>query len=90
MEQKTPPLAPPKVLRFSMSVELPCGCHITQAVTNEFHGTINEGNIRAVNDSNGAMFASWFQQRAPRHRCDLVTAENPNGLELHRAVRGAE
>jgi len=86
----TPPLAPPKRLKFTMDVELPCGCHLTQSVNNEFYGTINTGNIRAVNDSNSTIFAHWFEQRASRHRCDLVTEENPNGLDLHRSVRGAE
>lgn len=80
MEHKATPLAPAKQLRFTMDVELPCGCHLTQAVTHEFHGTINEGNIRAASESNGNTLAHWFKQRAPRHRCELVTDDNRNGL----------
>lgn len=76
----TPPLAPPKQLRFNMDVELPCGCHLTQAVVHEFHGTINEGNIRAACDSNSTVLAHWFTHREPRHRCELVTEDNRNGL----------
>lgn len=86
----TPARAPDKVLSFTMSVELPCGCTIQCNMKNTFPGTINAGNIRAVNDSNSSMFAHWFEHRAPKHRCDLVTEENPSGLDLHRAVRGAE
>lgn len=81
MNTETPKLAPPKQLRFTMDVELPCGCHMTQAVVHEFHGTINESNIRAVSDSNANTLSHWFKQRAPRHRCELVTEDNPNGLE---------
>lgn len=81
MNTETPKLAPAKQLRITIDIELDCGCHMKQAVVHEFHGTINEGNIRAASDSNGNTLSSWFNQRAPRHRCELVTEENPNGLE---------
>lgn len=76
----TPPLAPPKELNFTMSVELPCGCIISCFQRHTFPGTINAGNIRAVNDSNATTFANWFELRAPKHQCELVSNDNPNGL----------
>lgn len=77
----TPPLAPDKVLSFTMAVELPCGHVIQCFLSHRFGGSINSGNIRACNDSNSSMFAHWFDQRAPKHRCELVSEENPMGIE---------
>lgn len=69
MEQKTPPLAPPLELSFTMSVELPCGCKIQCHIRDPFHSTITKGNIEATIDSNKAKFTSWHDSRARAHKC---------------------
>ena len=85
MNTETPPLAPPLELSFTMSLELPCGCKLSCCIRDQFHSPVTPGNIAATSDSNKAKFTTWYQQRARSHRCDLVSEENPNGTEGHKA-----
>ncbi len=56
-----------------LKVQLPCG-H-TLAMTARLY-SLDEGRVKDA----GASLEYWLQDRMPRHRCELVSTDNPGGL----------
>ena len=60
----------PNETEFHFSRTLSCGCNLETSV-------IWSSAAAAVAEE---LAGYWFETRRPRHRCELVTGENPNGL----------
>ena len=62
---------------FELCRKLPCGCHIKQrAVLAPDHPGMSDEDL----DRHVRMLKYWSQDRAARHKCELVSAENPCGV----------
>lgn len=57
-------------LRLSIDYELPCGHHLIQA---------DRGGDTVRDKAEKLIY--WLNERLPRHRCELVSEANPNGIE---------
>jgi hypothetical protein len=64
--------------RLTIAAPLPCGCIIRKAITIDEPAPEPMGRKVAYM---AGVLASWLHDRIPRHRCDLVNEQNPNGLE---------
>ena len=68
----------PDETKFAFSRALPCGCNLkTSVIWSSSAPTVAEELVNL-----------WFDTRRPRHSCELVSADNPNGLtplETHEA-----
>lgn len=67
------------VINLTVRYPLPCGCTLQQTLSSEVVPPVE--NIEGWIAQEGGKLAYWFKDRAPRHRCELVSTENPNGIQ---------
>ncbi len=65
---------------FRVDLDLPCGHRVGMTIRQDFDAAIHPRNVRACADSFAMNAQHWAGQAIEWHRCDLVSAENPNGL----------
>lgn len=59
--------------------ELPCGCRLTMGL----HMIEDDQYPVAFDDlpSQAEKLVWWLKDRAPKHKCELVSTDNPNGIQ---------
>lgn len=66
--------------KITYSWQLPCGCTISHECVNRGPRTVGTAEAQEFAEKAQQHLAFWYRDRAPRHRCELVSAENPNGI----------
>lgn len=74
--------------KIGYSWTLPCGCTISHEVVNREPRTVGSVEAQEFAEKAQQHLAFWHRDRAPRHRCDLVTPDSPNGIAPR--TRGAD
>lgn len=68
------------MITLTLTVDLPCGCkfsHSAQRICTDTDKGV------ATMPETAARLVYWHNHRLPRHRCQLVSESNPNGLARH-------
>lgn len=63
---------------LTLRAPLPCGCSITQSVS-----AVGSPKVEDFMEWATPILAHWYDTRInkeQRHRCELVSSENPNGF----------
>ena len=74
--------ANPKLI-VALDIPLACGCtfNVRNATTLGMTEPSPHPDVvfNAINHGAGSL-VYWYKNRLPRHRCDLVSPDNPNGI----------
>ena len=68
---------------LTMSVVLPCGCEVRQTVSDQADEEVTPEQLKQRILFAAEILPYWYEHRffvEKRHRCELVSADNPNGL----------
>lgn len=71
--------------RLTYRTVLSCGCEITYHCVDDVPGIIAKAPEYVAFAARG--IAHWAEHRLPRHKCELVSPENPNGIEKLRPLK---
>lgn len=65
--------------RMTIQYRLPCGCILSHSYN--IVGSMEGQNPIKAFDFQHEGLAYWLRDRLPRHRCELVSPNNRNGIE---------
>lgn len=64
-------------IEVQLSATLPCGCTL---YVRQVSKALDLFRAQEAAERGGTINGQWFADRAPRHRCELVSEANPAGI----------